>query len=113
MENEKYIGLEYPIPRRISNKFFFNISMFDMILVVVVFIICNSIISPVVKNFMSVLSRLIFVNYGPTFVMFGLLQEDKKTGESLMSILIDFIIFTMKPKKYIYKGTVYHKRGRK
>lgn len=108
--DEDYRGEEYMIPRKISSKFFFNLSIFDMIIIIAVFFFCNSVLSPIFKNFMETVPRMVFINYGPAVMLYSLLQENPKTGESLMDILIDCLIFEMKSKKYIYKGDIYNKK---
>lgn len=112
LNQDKVQADEYPNPPRFNNQFFFGYSMLNIAFLVAMFIVCNGVISPIF-SFLPQSAKIMYINYGPTFLVALLLREDVKTGESVMTVLWDFLLYEIRPKEYIYRGSEYHKIAEK
>ena len=54
---QKIDALEYPIPRKISKKYFFGLSVLDLVILLVMFILTNNILSSLLENKMPTAAR--------------------------------------------------------
>lgn len=95
---------KYPIPRRMSKKYFFGLSVFDLILLTALFGICNLYLTKLFENRISDIARIIWINLFPSVFLYLILHEDKTTGESISEILQDALRFAISSKQYEYKG---------
>lgn len=103
MDDRKQEEFEYPIPRRISKKYFFGLSVVDLIVLLIVFILTNNILSPLLVQKIKTLHRFVWINFFPCFLTYMLLREEKTTGDSFSYVLKDFFHFSFRTKEYIYK----------
>ena len=101
---QKIDALEYPIPRKISKKYFFGLSVLDLVILLVMFILTNNILSPLLENKMPTAARFVWINFFPCFFIYMLLREDKNTGDSISYVMKDFLLYSFRTKEYIYNG---------
>ncbi len=104
LNKQNDLSLKYPIPRRLTNKYFFGLSVVDMVIIISIFSFCNGVLTKILEPVISDIPRMMWINYFPSVFAYMILREDKNSAESISDVLGDMFKFLFSSKIYEYKG---------